>query len=362
MVSIERSEFIELESKRRTVPSFVPHKLCPLLLAWSIGLSTGGSVGCVATQKEERTQVEKPVVLGDAAMLSSFDYSTALVTHGVAFAVDGIEPKTLAAAQRAGRFACEKAQKGDETFGKQANEAMDSEMIRALQQQGADPHVGLEIARVVAGCYAALQGNKTANAHAKALFLSIASHCFSQQEASSDALNRLMLALFDSQEMPLATYVDTLFAAKSEAVFSKHFMLGNRMCAHLTEAHSDTPETSQLELENLEVDTEPQRVYVGILRGQAPGRVRLVVRDRVIGGEVTIGSKKLTVQGKIGRFNTLHVTGGLGTESIELRGKLKDRARKIRGRYDGKIRRRNQPRRSRLIGFWEATLDEESSN
>ena len=76
---------------------------------------------------------------------------------------------------------------------------------------------------------------------------------------------------------------------------------------------------------------------------------------------LTIGAKRISVRGKIGRFNTLTITGRLGMESIELKGKLKERARKIRGRYNGKLRRRNQPRSSRVIGFWEANLEEGAS-
>ena len=87
----------------------------------------------------------------------------------------------------------------------------------------------------------------------------------------------------------------------------------------------------------------------------------MTFRDRTVQGTVTIGSKRLEVSGRVGRFNNLVLTGELGLETIELKGKVKDRARKVRGRYNGKIRRRNQPRTARVIGFWEANLEESDS-
>ena len=315
------------------------------------------NLGCKGEETGQSSEPETKVALADEASLNAFDYATALVTHGVPFANQAMKAKTLELAKNVGEHACRMAQRSDETDNKQAPPALSETLAREVERRGNDPYLGLEIARVVAGCYASKVGKKNNTPLAKAMFLSIASNCASRRGASSDQMSKLMLALYDSQEVSLSSFSVTVAKAKSRPVFLRHLLHGSDACPQLDGQRLESQEAVPRAAENTE-ETEAGRVYIGILRGRAPGRVRLVVKEREISGAVTIGPKKFTVSGKIGRFNTLNMIGRLGMETIELRGKLKDRARKIRGRYNGKIRRRNQPRASRVIGFWEAKLDD----
>ena len=314
-------------------------------------------LGCKGEETGEPSEPENTVVLGDEASLKAFDYATALVTHGVPFANEAMKPKTQALAKSVGEHACRIAQRSDEAETKQELPVLSDTLVRELERRANDPYLGLEIARVVAGCYARKVGKKNKTPLAKAMFLSIASNCASRRGASSDHMSKLMLALYDSQEVSLSRFSTTVARAKSRPIFSRHLLHGSDVCPQLDGQRLESQQVVPSAVENSE-ETEDARVYIGILRGRAPGRVRLVLKERDISGTVTIGPKKFAVSGKIGRFNTLNMIGRLGMETIELRGKLKDRARKIRGRYNGKIRRRNQPRASRVIGFWEAKLDD----
>ena len=318
------------------------------------------ALGCQGTESSDEAAPGNRIVLGDEKSLASFDYETALVTHGLSFAEKSVASKTLEAARLAGNHACKLAQHDENTSNTEPVPPLGDDVKREIQRRGTDPYLGLEIARIVAACYSSKLYSEVGTALGKAMFLSLASNCASRRGTSSESMSKLMLALYDSQEVNLSSYLSTLSQAKARPSFSRHLFHGTQVCPEVV---GQPPESTEPEvLAPKETNPEDEgRVYVGLLRGRAPGRIRLIVKDREIEGVVTIGSKKLVVDGKVGRFNTLNMTGRLGMESIELRGKLKARARKMRGRYNGKIRRRNQPRASRVIGFWEANLDTESA-
>jgi hypothetical protein len=315
---------------------------------------------CQSQDSAEPKQEEQfSTVYGEEVTLQSLDFSTTLVTHGLSFASKPVSERTVALARLASRYACDMAQV--ESDKKETSPpSLTDDIVLDLTNRGSDPYLSLEIARSVAACYAAKIGEVRASTLTRTLFLSIAAHCASRRGATGDEMSRLMSALYDSQEMTLDAFVRTSLAVKTQPLFLHHQLYGTELCPILSgsaaHAQADAPS------ENAPLGSAAiERVYLGILRGRAPGRIRLTFRDRTVQGTVTIGSKRLEVSGRVGRFNNLVLTGELGLETIELKGKVKDRARKVRGRYNGKIRRRNQPRTARVIGFWEANLEESDS-
>jgi hypothetical protein len=314
---------------------------------------------CQSQDSAEQKQPEQiSTAYGDEVTLQSLAFSTTLVTHELSFASKPVSQRTLSLARLAARYACDMAQQ-DSSKKSESPPSLSDDIVLDLTSRGSDPYLGLEIARAVAACYAAKMGEARASTTTRTLFLSLASNCSSRRGATGDEMARLMLALYDSQEMTLDAFVATSLTVRTQPLFMHHQLYGTELCPIL----SGSAVPAQVDKSGNEIveDAAAERVYLGILRGRAPGRIRLTLKDRSVQGIVTIGSKRLEVTGRVGRFNNLILTGKLGLEMIELKGKLKDRARKVRGRYTGKIRRRNQPRAARVIGFWEANLEESES-
>jgi hypothetical protein len=325
--------------------------LCALVVA--AGLACGEEPDTPPGARVEDVQV------GFERVLQDLDPATTLVTHGIASVDETSSSALLHTARKAAEAACAWAQTEVGKRPLNPKGADDEGFVLERNRFGTEQAYGLELARHVAACYAREMGAKQADTGTRLLFLSVASECASRRGATAAQMSQLMLALFDSQGLSMAAYVNEHMRVGSQPLFRDYLQAAIHMCPVYEISPADVSFLPDWEkAEGTESNAVGERVYLGILRGRVPGRIKLKVKRREVEAEVTIFKRKIRVVGKLGRFNTLVLNGKLRNDTIELRGKFKARGRKIRGRYNGKIRFPNQPRPSRATGFWEANLEE----
>ena len=295
--------------------------------------------------------------LAHGRILGDLDPATALVTHGIASVDEKTSAALLDTARKAAAIACTWAQTEAEKRAQNPVGADEASFAQDRNRFGRERAYGLELARHVAACYALERGAKQADTAARLLFLSVASECASRRGATAAQMSQLMLALFDSQGLSMAAYMKERM--RVQRTFRDYIQGASHMCPLVEPSGTGTFTLPDWEKAAItESGDRRGRIYLGILRGRAPGRIKLTVKQREVEAEVTIFKRKIKVVGKLGRFNTLILNGKLRKDTIELRGKFKAGGRKIGGRYNGKIRFPNQPRASRAMGFWEAHLEE----
>lgn len=292
------------------------------------------------------------------AVLDALDPHANLLDHALIEVDTEVSKVTTQLARSSAQVACAWVEELDDKKRKGLGALSPAEWRKVREQHGDDLFYGLELARHVAGCYALARDVGQPGPVTRVLFLSIAADCAERRGTPANHLSRVLLALFDGQGMTITAYAKARSDARSDHAFSDYLVAATRLCpAQVSEEEEEASELGEGQVTRKDVEGR-ERVFLGILRGRAPGRLRLSVEDREIHGELTIFGRKIPLEGTRVGSKDLVLRGKLKRDTLELKGKFQSRGRKIRGRYTGRIRFSNQPRSSRVMGFWEASVDE----